>query len=200
VAILTKKCDLDMQNVGTNYLEGVKKLFRYYKSVGDKAMAQVTERGIHWRYNSDSNSIAVIVKHIAGNSISRWTDFLTADGEKPTRDRDDEFEDERMSKAEMLALWEQGWECLFTAIDPLTDADLLKIVYIRNEGHTVMEAINRQLAHLPYHIGQIVFAAKMISDDVWQSLTIPKGQSKTFNQDKFAAEKKDQFFTDGINK
>jgi len=200
VAILTKKCDLDMQNVGTNYLEGVKKLFRYYKSVGDKAMAQVDERGIHWRYNSDSNSIAVIVKHIAGNSISRWTDFLTADGEKPTRDRDDEFEDERMSKAEMLALWEEGWACLFTAIDPLTDADLLKIVYIRNEGHTVMEAINRQLAHLPYHIGQIVFAAKMISDDVWQSLTIPKGQSKTFNQDKFAAEKKNQFFTDGINK
>ena len=189
-----------MENIGTNYLEGVKKLFRYYKSVGDKALVQVNERSINWRYNSDSNSIIVIVKHIAGNSFSRWTDFLTSDGEKPTRDRDDEFEDERMSKADMLALWEQGWACLFNAIDPLTEADLLKIVYIRNEGHTVIEAINRQLAHLPYHIGQIVFVAKMISDEEWQSLTIPKGQSKSFNQDKFAAEKKNRFFTDGMNK
>jgi hypothetical protein len=189
-----------MEDIGTNYLEGIKKLFRYYKSVGDKTMAQVDERSIHWRYNNDSNSIVVIVKHIAGNSISRWTDFLTSDGEKPTRDRDEEFAEQDMDKAGMLTLWEEGWACLFNAIDPLTAADLLKIIYIRNEGHTVMEAINRQLTHLPYHIGQIVFVAKMISDAEWQSLTIPKGQSKGFNQDKFSAEKKNQFFTDGLKK
>ncbi|WP_448699849.1 DUF1572 family protein [Mucilaginibacter sp. AW1-3] len=189
-----------MENIGGNYLDTVKKLFRYYKSVGDKAIAQVSERNIHWRYNADSNSIVVIVKHIAGNSISRWTDFLTSDGEKPTRDRDDEFEPEDMSKADMMALWENGWDCLFNAIDPLTENDLLKRIYIRNEGHTVIEAVNRQLAHIPYHIGQIVFVAKMISDDPWQSLTIPKGESKTFNQGKFASEKKDQFFTDGLKK
>ncbi|OCX51371.1 hypothetical protein BEL04_15175 [Mucilaginibacter sp. PPCGB 2223] len=189
-----------MEDISTNYLDTVRKLFRYYKSVGDKAMAQVDERGIHWRYNADSNSILVVVKHIAGNSISRWTDFLTSDGEKPTRDRDDEFEGEDMSKADMLALWEKGWEALFSAIDPLTAGDLLKTVYIRNEGHTVIEAINRQLAHIPYHVGQIVFAAKMISDDPWQSLTIPKGQSKEFNKDKFASDKKNRFFTDGLKK
>jgi len=189
-----------MENSGANYLDSVKKLFRYYKSVGDRAVAQVDERAIHWRYNSDSNSIVVIVKHIAGNSISRWTDFLTSDGEKPTRDRDDEFEGEDMSKADMIALWDKGWESLFNAIDPLTTDDLMKIVYIRNEGHTVIEAINRQLAHIPYHIGQIVFVAKMISDDPWQSLTIPKGQSNGFNQNKFASGKKNQFFTDGLDK
>jgi len=189
-----------MESIGTNYLDSIKKLFRYYKSVGDRAIAQVDERAIHWRYNSDSNSIIVIVKHIAGNYISRWTDFLTSDGEKLSRDRDDEFEGEDMSKADMLALWEKGWDCLFNAIDPLTEADLMRIVYIRNEGHTVIEAINRQLAHIPYHVGQIVFVAKMISDDPWQSLTIPKGQSKDFNQDKFASDKKNQFFTDGLDK
>ncbi len=179
-----------MENISNNYLDNIKKLFRYYKSVGDKAIAQVDERGIHWRYNNDSNSIVVIVKHIAGNSISRWTDFLTTDGEKPWRDRDDEFENEQMTKADMLAYWEKGWDCLFTAIDPLTADDLMKTVYIRNEEHTVMEAINRQLAHIPYHVGQIVFVAKMISDDEWQSLTIPKGQSKAFDKTPFLGDKK----------
>ncbi len=167
-----------------NYLVSSRKQFRYYKSLGDKAMEQVSENGMHWKYNNESNSIAVIIRHIAGNSLSRWTDFLTTDGEKEWRDRDDEFENEILTKDELLALWEKGWQCLFDAIDPLVDSDLLHIVYIRNESHTVIEAINRQLAHIPYHVGQIVFIAKILLDRNWKSLTIPKGQSKAFNATK----------------
>lgn len=183
-----------------NYLDSTRKLFRYYKSLGDTVISRVDEQGIHWQYNDDSNSIAVIIKHIAGNSLSRWTDFLNADGEKEWRNRDDEFEDTPMNKQQLTELWERGWQCLLDAIDPLTGADLSRIVYIRNEGHTVLEAINRQLAHLPYHVGQIVFAAKMVSGTKWQSLTIPKGKSGDYNKDKFSADKKQGFFTDGIKK
>jgi len=186
-----------METIGTNYLASVKKLFQYYKSVGDKAIAQVSEDQLHWQYNPETNSIAIIIKHIAGNSISRWTDFLASDGEKPWRDRDDEFEDSQLSHDELIALWEKGWQCLFDAIDPLIADDLLRIIYIRNEGHTVMEAINRQLAHIPYHIGQIVHIAKMVAGTEWKSLTIPKGKSKEFNTGKFAAEKEKKFFTEG---
>jgi hypothetical protein len=182
----------------SNYLNSSGKLFRYYKSLGDAVINRVDEQGLHWQYNAESNSIAVIIKHIAGNSLSRWTDFLTSDGEKEWRNRDDEFEDTPMNKQELTALWERGWQCLFNAIDPLTDTDLTRMVYIRNEGHTVLEAINRQLAHLPYHVGQMVFAAKMIKADAWQSMTIPKGKSQLYNQDKFSSDKKDRFFTDGM--
>lgn len=186
-----------MENTGNNYLSSVRALFRYYKSLGDKTIAQVTEEQMHWQYNEESNSIAVIIKHIAGNSLSRWTDFLTADGEKQWRDRDEEFEDTVSSKEDVIALWEKGWQCLFDAIDKLTDEDLVRIVYIRNEGHTVIEAINRQLTHIPSHVGQIIFIAKMISGENWNSLSIPKGQSKTFNAGKFSVEKKRKFFTRG---
>ncbi|GAB3911252.1 DUF1572 family protein [Mucilaginibacter boryungensis] len=182
----------------TNYLESSKKLFRYYKTIGDAVIERVDEQGIHWQYNEASNSLAVIIKHISGNSISRWTDFLSSDGEKPSRDRDDEFEDSGITKQQVIDLWEKGWACLFDAIDPLVGDDLTKTVYIRNEAHTVLEAMNRQLAHLPYHIGQMVMLGKMLSGDQWQSLTIPKGQSKTYNSNKFSAEKKTQFFTDGM--
>lgn len=185
-----------MENTGENYLLSVKKLFTYYKSLADKAINQISSEQLHWQYNNESNSIAIIMQHIAGNSISRWTDFLNSDGEKASRNRDAEFEETTASKEELLALWEKGWECLFNAINPLTEADLARIIYIRNEGHTVMEAINRQLAHLPYHVGQIVFVARMISGENWQSLSIPKGQSKLFNDGKFAAEKGKTFFTD----
>ena len=189
-----------MQSAGDNYLVSTRKLFAYYKSLGDAVVARLDDEQLHWQYNEASNSIAVIIKHIAGNSISRWTDFLTADGEKQWRNRDEEFEDASLTKQQLANLWNEGWDCLFTAINPLTDADLLRIIYIRNQGHTVTEAINRQLAHLPYHIGQMVFVAKLILGEKWESLTIPKGQSATFNADKFAGEKKNQFFTGNTEK
>jgi hypothetical protein len=160
----------------------------------------VTEEQLHWQYNEQSNSIAIIIKHIAGNSLSRWSDFLTTDGEKEWRNRDDEFEDTISSKEEIIDLWERGWACLYSAIYPLTDDDLLRIVYIRNEGHTVIEAINRQLAHIPYHVGQIVFIAKMVSAENWTSLSIAKGQSHLFNANKFQAEKGRKFFTESNEK
>ena len=181
-----------------NYLTGTKKLFRYYKSLGDAVIARLDKQGLHWQYNEESNSLAIIIKHIAGNALSRWTDFLNSDGEKEWRNRDDEFNDTPMTKAELTTLWEKGWQCLFNAIDPLTENDLSKTIYIRNEGHTVLEAVNRQLAHLPYHVGQMVFIGKMVSGENWQSLSIPKGASKLYNKDKFSSDKKTQFFTDGI--
>lgn len=174
-----------MENTGKNYLASVKKLFSYYKSLADSAIAQVSDEQLHWQYNNESNSIAVIMQHIAGNSVSRWTDFLNSDGEKSTRNRDAEFEETATTRLQLVALWEQGWETLFNAINPLTENDLARIIYIRNEGHTVTEAINRQLAHLPYHIGQIVLIAKMQVGENWRSLTIAKGQSQQFNEEKF---------------
>ena len=188
-----------MDSTGSNYLASVLKLFAYYKSLGDKAIAQVTGPQMHWQYNGTANSMAVIIKHIAGNSLSRWSDFLFADGEKDWRNRDDEFEDTIGSKEDLAALWDKGWDCVFKAIKPLTPEDLQRIVYIRNEGHTVLEAINRQLAHIPYHIGQLVYIAKMATGDNWQSLSIPKGQSKDYNNGKFSAERSNRFFTDGMN-
>jgi hypothetical protein len=199
VRIVYPKGYLYMENTGSNYLSSVKKLFRYYKSLGDKAIEQINEEQMHWQYNQESNSIAIIIKHIAGNSLSRWSDFLTTDGEKEWRNRDDEFEETASTKEELIALWDKGWQCIYKAIDPLADDDLMRIVYIRNEGHTVVEAINRQLAHIPYHVGQIVFAAKMIAAQNWSSLSIPKGQSKTFNADKFSNEKQRKFFTKGTD-
>ncbi|PTQ95182.1 uncharacterized protein DUF1572 [Mucilaginibacter yixingensis] len=163
-----------METLGSNYLDSVIKLFRYYKELADRAVAGLSDEQLNWLYNEQSNSIATIMKHIAGNSISRWTDFMNSDGEKPNRDRDGEFEHTAMDKAVLLEFWRKGWQCLFDAVSALTDADLLHIIYIRNEAHTVTQAINRQLAHLPYHVGQIVFVAKMLSGDEWRSLTIPK--------------------------
>jgi len=188
-----------MESAGTNYLSSVKQLFRYYKQLGDKAIGQVTEEQMHWQYNQQSNSIAIIIKHIAGNSLSRWTNFLTTDGEKEWRNRDDEFEDTTSTKEGLITLWNRGWQCIYDAIDPLADDDLMRTVYIRNEGHTVIEAINRQLAHIPYHVGQIVFIAKMLAAENWESLSIPKGQSKSFNAGKFSNEKQKKFFTEGTD-
>jgi len=187
-------------NPTQNYLDSSRKLFRYYKSLGDAVIERIDNAGLHWQYNDDSNSIAVIIKHISGNSLSRWSDFLKSDGEKEWRNRDEEFEHTDMDKEQLTNLWEKGWQCLFDAIDPLIGDDLVRTTHIRNEGHTVIEAMNRQLAHLPYHIGQMVFVAKMIEGANWQSLTIPKGQSQTYNQNKFNADQADQFFTDGIKK
>ena len=173
-----------MESTGNNYLSSVKKLFTYYKTLGDSAIEKLNDEQIRWQYNRESNSVAIIIKHIAGNSLSRWTDFLTTDGEKPWRDRDQEFEDILSSKEDLLALWDKGWQCIYNSIDTLTEDDLMRTVYIRSEGHTVIEAINRQLAHIPYHIGQIIYIAKMAAAENWSSLTIPKGQSKAFNAKK----------------
>jgi hypothetical protein len=180
----------------TTYLESIKRQFLYYKSLGDKTLELLPEESLFWQYNEESNSIAIIVKHLHGNMLSRWTDFLTSDGEKEWRKREGEFENEVISKAVLLAKWEEGWKCVFDAINSLTEEDLGKEIFIRNMGHTVMEAINRQLAHYPYHIGQMVFLGKMIANQNWVSLSIPKGKSNEYNAEKFAKPKHKEHFTD----
>ncbi len=182
----------------TNYLEGTRKQFRYYKSLGDRTFEQLNDEEIHHTYNTYSNNIAIIVKHIVGNMLSRWTNFLTEDGEKNWRQRDAEFEDSYTSKNEMIAAWEKGWQCLFDAITPLKAEDLERIIYIRNQEQTVVDAINRQLAHYAYHIGQIVFIGTLLKDTQWKSLSIPKNESQTFNDEKFSKGKHGGHFTDGI--
>ena len=180
------------------YLNSALKLFAYYKKLGDDAMAQIDDEKLFFQVNEDANSIAIIVQHLAGNMLSRWTDFLTTDGEKEWRNRDAEFEKNITNKQDLLAYWNSGWQCLFTALEPLTSSDLDKIIYIRNEGHTVLEAINRQLAHYPYHVGQLVFLAKLLAADKWKSLSIPKNKSQEYNQEKFSKERSDIFFTDNM--
>ena len=177
-----------------DYLTSVIKQFYYYKTLGDKTFDQVTEEQLFWKPNEQSNSIANIVKHLWGNMLSRWTEFLTSDGEKEWRDRDGEFEDDVKSKDELIQKWNDGWKVFLDSLDSLQDEDLSKIVYIRNQGHTVLEAINRQLAHYPYHIGQIVFIGKMCAQK-WNSLSIPRGQSQQFNADKFSKPKQVEHFT-----
>ncbi len=179
-----------------DYLDSVRKQFEYYKMLGDKTFLQVQDDKLFWKYNDDSNSIATIVKHLWGNMLSRWTDFLTTDGEKEFRNRDAEFENDIKSKDELLAKWNEGWICLFDTINSLTTDDLDKIIYIRNQGHTVIEAINRQLAHYPYHIGQIVFLGKMLAENGWTSLSISKGNSQAYNKNKFSKPKQKEHFTD----
>jgi hypothetical protein len=158
-------------------------LFRYYKQLAERAMAQCPEAELFATVDSESNSIAVIVKHLAGNMRSRWTDFLTTDGEKPDRDRDTEFEDPPRSRAELLDLWEEGWRRVFGALEGLTDADMTRTVAIRGEPHSVMQAINRQIAHYACHIGQIVYLSKHFASDGWTALTIPRGRSREFTTD-----------------
>ena len=179
-----------------NFLTSSKKLFNYYKELGEKAIAQVDDQQIDWKPNEASNSIALIVHHLSGNMLSRFTDFLTSDGEKPWRNREAEFEEGYRSKGEMMEAWTKGWSKLFEALDGLKEDDLDKIIYIRNEGQTVMDAILRQLAHYPHHIGQILYIGKMIRGNEWKSLSIPKGQSAGFNQEKFEKEKTIRHFTD----
>ncbi|OSY89409.1 hypothetical protein WH52_01890 [Tenacibaculum holothuriorum] len=181
-----------------SYLTSVKKQITYYKSLGDKTFEQLTEEQLFWQKNKQSNSIAIIIKHIAGNMLSRWTNFFTEDGEKPWRNRDDEFVNTFKDKDEMLAYWEKGWNCFLGAINSLQPDDLERIIYIRNQGHTVTEAINRQICHYPYHIGQIVFLGKMLINDEWKSLSIPKNASKQYNNEKFSKEKTRKHFTDDL--
>jgi hypothetical protein len=179
-----------------DYLNSVKKQFEYYKMLGEKTFAQVADDKLFWKYNEESNSIATIVKHLWGNMLSRWTDFLSTDGEKDWRNRDAEFENNITTRSELIDKWNEGWQCFFSALNSLTDDDLQKVIYIRNEGHTIAEAINRQMAHYPYHIGQIVFLGKMVCENSWASPSIPKGNSKLFNDDKFSKPKHKEHFTD----
>jgi len=171
-----------------DYLADVKKRFEDYKILGEKTFAQVPDEKLFWKFNEESNSIATIVKHLWGNMLSRWTNFLTTDGEKESRNRDAEFENDITTRGELIEKWNEGWSCLFDALNSLSAADLQKEIYIRNQSHTVLEAINRQLAHYPYHVGQIVLIGKMICDN-WTSLSVPKGNSKEFNAKMFSEPK-----------
>ncbi|MDX1908019.1 MAG: DUF1572 domain-containing protein [Bacteroidia bacterium] len=181
-----------------DYLSSIRKQFLYYKMLGDKTLARVPETSLTWQYNPESNSIAVIVKHLWGNMLSRWTDFLTSDGEKPWREREAEFDNDLLTRERVLAHWEAGWACLFNAIDSLTPDDLTRVIYIRNEGHSVLEALNRQLAHYPYHVGQIVMLGKMILDAEWESLSIPRGGTQAYNEAKFTQPRHKAHFTDTL--
>lgn len=183
-----------------SYLTSVRKQFAYYKQLGEQTMAQLSDAELFALPNENSNSIAIIVQHLWGNMLSRWTDFLHSDGEKEWRNRDAEFESAAINREWLLQRWEEGWQCLFNALDTLTDADLERIIYIRNQGHTVAEAINRQLAHYPYHIGQMVFIGKWMRNENWQNLSIPKGNSQQYNQEKFAQPKQQTHFTDELLK
>jgi Protein of unknown function (DUF1572) len=180
----------------TDYLESVKKQFEFYKLLGEKTFEQLTDEQLFWKYNDESNSIATIVRHLSGNMLSRWTDFLTTDGEKEWRNRESEFDNNIEDRDELIREWNDGWTCLFKALNSITEDNFNTVVYIRNLGHTIQEAINRQLAHYPYHIGQIVFIGKMIKGDKWASLSIPRGKSKEYNDDKFSRPKRKEHFTD----
>ncbi len=190
--------DLGAEGAPQNFLASSLKLFRYYKGLGEKAIAQLDDAQVMRKPNDASNSIALIVHHLTGNMLSRFTDFLTTDGEKPWRNREEEFDKDYPNKAAMMKAWDDGWKCLFSALEPLKPADLGTIVYIRNEGQTVLEAIQRQLAHYASHIGQIIYQAKILKGEEFKTLSIPKGGSAAFNSEKFAEEKSRKHFTDGL--
>jgi Protein of unknown function (DUF1572) len=172
-----------MNSFGTIFFASVISRVSSYKSLGDKSMAQLEEADFYVKPNESSNSISVIIQHMAGNMLSRWTNFLTEDGEKEWRNRDQEFAESKIPLPELLALWEKGWDCFLSALHQLSEEDLLKTIYIRTEPLTVIDAINRQLSHYPYHVGQIVYVARLIKNKQWESLSIPPGQSAQFNQD-----------------
>ena len=180
----------------SNYLLSIRKQFEFYQQLGEKTFVQLSDEQLFWQYNESSNSIAIIVNHLNGNMLSRWTDFLTSDGEKEWRQRDQEFEDSIKTRDQLLEKWTQGWNCLFAALESVNEENFDTLVYIRNQGHTITEAFNRQLGHYAYHVGQIVAIGKMVQDHSWKSLSIPKGQSKQYNAQKFAKEKKRGHFTD----
>lgn len=176
----------------TSYVKDSIDLFRYYKKLAERAMAQCSDENLFTVIDAESNSIAIIVKHMAGNMRSRWMDFLTTDGEKQDRNRDTEFEDAPKTRAALMELWERGWKYVFDALEPLTDADLARTVTIRTEPHSAMQAINRQVAHYAHHVGQILFLAKHLTAKAtgkWDSLSVPRGQSKQFAADVAAGRK-----------
>jgi hypothetical protein len=166
------------------YLKSAKKQFEYYKGLGEKAIAQLNDADLFWQASNECNSIATIVQHIHGNMLSRWTDFLTTDGEKEWRNRDAEFETVLTTREQLLEKWNEGWMCLLSAIDSINEHNWNTIIYIRNEPHSIIDAVNRQLAHYPYHVGQMVMIAKERAAN-WKALTIPRGNSAAFNAEMF---------------
>jgi len=190
--------DLFIDVMEENYLESVRKQFEYYKILGERTFDQLEDEDLFWQFNPESNSIAITVKHISGNMISRWTDFLTTDGEKEWRNREDEFEASIKTRVELVIAWNKGWNCLFEALDSVNENNFETVIYIRNMGHTVIEAVNRQLAHYSYHIGQIVYIGRMIRGTEWKSLSVPKGGSEAYNAEKFNKEKRRAHFTDEL--
>lgn len=181
-----------------NFLHSSIKQFEYYQLLGAKTFAQLSEEELLWQYNEASNSIAIVVNHLWGNMLSRWTDFLIADGEKEWRNRDLEFESLIKSKEELLQKWEEGWACLFKALASIDEENFETKIYIRNQEHSIVDAIQRQLAHYAYHVGQIVYLGKMIKGNDWQSLSIPKGKSQDFNAQKFGKGEHGGHFTDDV--
>lgn len=167
-------------SIGANYLMIVKKRFQAVKELADITIQRLSKEELNWACNEESNSIAVIIRHMSGNMVSRWTDFLTSDGEKPYRNRDEEFSTATASKDELILIWEKGWKVLFSALDSLKEEDLLKNITIRGESHLVMDAIERQMAHYSYHVGQIVYIGKLLKNEEWESLSIPRGKSDEF--------------------
>jgi hypothetical protein len=177
-------------------LYGSVRLLEYYKSMAEKAISQISDQQLRTPCQPGLNSAAVLMKHIAGNLLSRWTHFRTEDGEKPWRNRETEFADNFASVKELLDYWEKGWSCLFDAVQSIREDELSAIIYIRNEGHTILEAVERQLAHVAYHTGQIVFICKLYTGNEWESLTIPKGKTDEYNQKKFSEAKSRGIYRD----
>ena len=180
------------------YLNSIKKQFEYYKSLGEMTFNQLDEDQLFWRYNEASNSIAIIVNHLHGNMKSRWTDFLISDGEKEWRNRDSEFEDSIQTKDEMFIKWHAGWDYIFTALDSINTENFKTKIFIRNQSHSIIEAINRQFGHYIYHIGQIVYIGRMIKGNKWVNLSIPKGESSNFNEEKFSRGKHNGHFSNDL--
>ncbi len=172
-----------MDPIATHYLDEVRRQFRGHKRLGEGALTQLTDEQLFVTLDPESNSVAIVIKHLAGNMRSRFTDFLITDGEKPDRHRDQEFElSASTTRTEIMQWWEQGWACVFTAVEALKADDVMRTVYIRNEAHTVLQALNRQVAHYAYHVGQIVFLAKHFRSSEWNSLSVPRGKSEEFNR------------------
>jgi len=182
------------------FLTSTRKQFEYYKMLGDRTFTQINEEDFFWQYNEESNSIAIIVKHMWGNMLSRWTDFLTTDGEKEWRNREAEFNADIKDVKVLLEKWEAGWTCLFAALDSVNKDNFEQQVFIRNQAHAIVEAINRQLAHYSYHVGQIVYIGRMLKGSDWKSLSIAIGKSKEFNEKKFSQPtRKDHFTTEFLD-
>jgi len=179
-----------------NFYSSIFKLFNYHKLLGEKTFSQLDEKELFLYVEKETNSIAIIVNHLEGNMLSRWTDFLNSDGEKSWRNRDQEFVEKYNSREELIIGWNKGWNCLFSALEEGKLMPLDHIIYIRNQGHTIIEALHRQLAHYAYHIGQIVFLGKMIKAETWHSLSIPKNESASYNADKFSKDKSRKHFSD----
>jgi hypothetical protein len=171
-----------METIAAAFISSAIKRLAYYKELGDKTISRLNDAQLHFQPTEESNSIAIIIQHLSGNMLSRWTDFLTTDGEKEWRNRDAEFEIKNLSGKQLMDKWEEGWACCLTAIGSLKEDDLLTTIYIRSEGLLVTDAINRQLAHYPYHVGQIIYIGRMILNKEWENLSIPKNKSQDFNR------------------